>query len=133
PCTRRRSCRSTPAPPRACPRTAGSGTSPAAACRPGSAGSGRASRRRTVRNGRGGCGPCSGLLVFGEAGDQRGERRGRMALEAALVHVDETIGRPALPLQGRGGLGAPLAQARHLLRQVELLAALGFDDPDGTV
>ena len=65
-----------------------------------------------------------------EARGQPGERCRRVLLEALLIDVDEAVARPAFVLAGLGGVGAPLAQARHLLRQVELLAALGLDDPD---
>ena len=37
------------------------------------------------------------------------------------------------PRAGGGRVLAPLAQARHLLRHVDLLASLGLDDPDRAV
>ena len=50
-----------------------------------------------------------------------------------LIDIDEAVTRAILSRAGRRRVGAPLAQSRHLLRQVEFLAALGLDDPDRAV
>ena len=54
-----------------------------------------------------------------------------MFLKSGLIDVEEIIARAVF--LGGGGVGAPLAQAGHFLREVEFLAAFGFDDPDGAV
>ena len=64
---------------------------------------------------------------------QAPRRRRLVLLEALLVDIDEAVARPPVVLGGLGRVLAPLAQARHLLRQVQLLAALGLDDPDRAV
>ena len=55
-----------------------------------------------------------------------------MPLEAFLVDVDEAV-NDAIVCAGCGGVRAPLAKPCHLLRKVQLFAALGFDDPDGAI
>jgi hypothetical protein len=54
-------------------------------------------------------------------------------VEAGLGDVEEIVAdvEAALLLLGGGGVLAPLAEASHLLWEIELLAALGLDDPDG--
>ena len=54
-----------------------------------------------------------------------------MFLEAGLIDVEEIIASAVF--LGGGGVGAPLAEAGHFLREIEFLAAFGFDDPDGAV
>lgn len=49
-----------------------------------------------------------------------------MFLEAGLVPVEAVVA------VGRGG-GAPLAESVQFLREVEFLAAFGFDEPHGAV
>jgi hypothetical protein len=63
-----------------------------------------------------------------EARGKAGEILGRIALETLLVHVDKTIRRTAPCVARFGRVRAPLAQSIHLLRQVDFLAALGFND-----
>ena len=57
----------------------------------------------------------------------------RMLLEAPLIDVDELIDCAAVRGAGGSGVGAPQRKAGHFLWQIELLAALGLDDPNRAI
>ena len=54
-----------------------------------------------------------------------------MLFKAGLIHKNEIV--TLAVLLGVGGVGAPLFEPRHLLRQVEFLAAFGFHNPNHAV
>lgn len=73
------------------------------------------------------------MLIVPEGGGQAGEVLGWRTLKALLVHVEETVLGPPLHLARARGIPAPLLEPGHFLRQVNLLAAFGFDDPDRAI
>src|SRR5680860_1102552 len=71
--------------------------------------------------------------VLEEAGGKRGEGPRSVQLEPFLVHVAELVSFLTFGLACLSRVFAPLSQAGHLPRQVQLFATLCFDDPYNAV
>jgi hypothetical protein len=71
------------------------------------------------------------MLELRKTGRERGKILRRVFFKTGLIHKNEIISLPVF--LGGGGVGAPLFETRHLLRQIEFGTALGFHQPDHAV